>query len=262
MFYDGRCQWSASESFLSHIPYLLPFFLASSRLGCLWTQTSAPFALNQTRYLAGQRYSLTTGRTRVQTPLPTPSEIRSSSSGHNSRKLNDESYDGNYWQQVEHYPDLGLVVKYGRRTTVAEGQALWMIRQYCLDVPVPEVYGWIQDGEETFIYLSYINGVTLCSRLHELTDEEIDQVAGELATMIRSWRRLRLPEGDVFVGKTISELRTETTNPYRCRCPRSRAYPRSTLVECERRTSFICISVCEGIQRRLSVSGQWTSSLS
>lgn len=159
------------------------------------------------------------GNWQHQIPLPTPYEIRSSSSGHNSRKLSDGSYNGNYWQQVEHYPDLGLIVKYGRRTTVAEGQTLRMISQYCPDVPVPEVYGWIQDGEETFIYLSYINGVTLCSRLHELTDEEIDQVAGELATMVRSWRRLRLPEGDTFVGKAISELRNDITNLYRFRCP-------------------------------------------
>ncbi|KAJ3545500.1 hypothetical protein NMY22_g2407 [Coprinellus aureogranulatus] len=135
-----------------------------------------------------------------KTPLPRPSEVESGSFEAHSYLLKDGHYNGRFSQRVRYYPDLGLVVKYGRRTTIAEGQALWMIRKYCPEVPVPDVYGWIKEGEETFIYLSYIEGVTLQSRLQEFSDDELDQVVRDLKTFANSWRRLRLPEGEEFIG--------------------------------------------------------------
>jgi hypothetical protein len=42
---------------------------------------------------------------------------------------------------------LNLLVKYGKEITIAEGQCLWAIRRLLpYQVPVPEVYGWCQEG--------------------------------------------------------------------------------------------------------------------
>jgi len=132
-------------------------------------------------------------------PLPTPAQIRSSTFDSTFQILHHRGH-GAYAQRVLYIPDLGLVIKHGPHTTIAEGQTLWALRKYCPQVRVPTVYGWFQDGDETFIYLSYIDGVSLDSRLKTLSDTELKEVAGQLAPMIASIRHLRQPHQDTFIG--------------------------------------------------------------
>lgn len=56
------------------------------------------------------------------------------------------------------FPHLGLLVKWGRHITIAEGQCLWACRHLLSGiVPVPKIYGWISDKDqgvtEVFIYM-------------------------------------------------------------------------------------------------------------
>ncbi|KAL5589467.1 hypothetical protein FOVSG1_011334 [Fusarium oxysporum f. sp. vasinfectum] len=56
------------------------------------------------------------------------------------------------------FESLGLVVKFGKepRVTVAEGQCLWWLRRHVPSVPVPEMYGWTEDGGEVFLYMQLV----------------------------------------------------------------------------------------------------------
>lgn len=134
-------------------------------------------------------------------PLPSPSQIRSSTYQYTPRILS-SSHRGYFYQTVCHYEELGLIVKYGKRTTVAEGQALWLIHKYSPAASryIPTVYGWITEGEEVFIYLSYIPGDTLDSRMSGLGKHDLDRIAQQLQSIVLSWRTLRLPVDDVFIG--------------------------------------------------------------
>jgi hypothetical protein len=60
---------------------------------------------------------------------------------------------------------LGLVVKYGANVTVVEAQTQMMIcEQLQGQVPVPEVFGWTEDGDQVFIFMSLIEDETLQER--------------------------------------------------------------------------------------------------
>ena len=68
---------------------------------------------------------------------------------------------------------MQLIVKFGFEVSIAEGQCLWALRRLLRDhVPVPEVYGWRQDGEQVFIYMELVAGVTLEERWESLSSEE------------------------------------------------------------------------------------------
>ncbi|KAF5385049.1 hypothetical protein D9615_001001 [Tricholomella constricta] len=114
-------------------------------------------------------------------PLPTPAQIRSSAFDSTFQILHQREH-GSYAQRILHIPDLNLVIKHGPRTTIAEGQTLWV------------------DRDDTFIYLSYIDGVSLDSRLNTLSDTELEHIAVQVAPMIASIRRLRQPLQDTFIG--------------------------------------------------------------
>jgi hypothetical protein len=131
-------------------------------------------------------------------PLPTPTQVRSHSTG-----LAETILSRPCEEKIYYYEELGLVVKHGGRTTVAEGQTLWLIRKHCPDIShlVAEVYGWTTDQDEIFIYLSYIPGDTLESRMQDLSKHELDLVAQQLYSITSSWRKLRLPPDDIFIGK-------------------------------------------------------------
>ncbi|KAG6809558.1 hypothetical protein H0H92_015816 [Tricholoma furcatifolium] len=131
-------------------------------------------------------------------PLPTPAQIRASTFDSTFKVLCDRV--GAHGQRILHFPDLSLVIKHGRRTTIAEGQTLWALAKFCPTVRAPTVYGWCQDGNETFIYLSYIDGVSLDSRLDALSDTELKAIVLQVAPMITSIRRLRQPPQTTLIG--------------------------------------------------------------
>ncbi|KAF5319236.1 hypothetical protein D9619_008701 [Psilocybe cf. subviscida] len=128
--------------------------------------------------------------------LPTPAQIRASAFDSPVMTL----YASPNCQRILHFPELGLIIKHGERTTIAEGQTLWALSKFCPEVRTPTVYGWCKDDDEVFIYMSYIDGVTLDSRLEALGENELMDVAQQLAQMLASIRRLRQPPENTFIG--------------------------------------------------------------
>ncbi|KAI1991107.1 hypothetical protein LOZ51_004639 [Ophidiomyces ophidiicola] len=56
-------------------------------------------------------------------------------------------------------PSLGLFVKYGADVTIVEAQTQMMVREKLQgQVPVPEVFGWAENGGQRFIYMSLVEG--------------------------------------------------------------------------------------------------------
>jgi hypothetical protein len=106
------------------------------------------------------------------------------------------------------FPAMNLIVKFGRYVTIAEGQCLTMIKSRLQDtVPAPEVYGWCKDGEDIFIYMQLIPGVTLKERWESLIAEEKNKISEELRVMIHHLRQLVQTPQERIVGKLFFSKR-------------------------------------------------------
>ncbi|KZW00261.1 hypothetical protein EXIGLDRAFT_604553 [Exidia glandulosa HHB12029] len=90
------------------------------------------------------------------------------------------------------FPTLGLVVKYGRDTSIAEAQ--------CISVPVPEVYGWCIDDGEVFVYMELVSGTPLDELWPSLRGEEHISVCHQLRDALKALRRLEQDPADAHVG--------------------------------------------------------------
>lgn len=121
--------------------------------------------------------------------LPTPAEVRALSVGD---KLKPPPVI------FEH---LDLLVKFGPRVTVAEGQCLWIIKRILRDVvPVPEVYGWKVDGSEVFVYMQYSRGQRLKDRWESLSITEKTEICNQLGDIMRALRQVSQSPRDQFIG--------------------------------------------------------------
>ena len=135
------------------------------------------------------------------TPLPSPAEVRQAANGPNHIKGSVGR------QQVICFPNLQLIVKYGdtKRTTVSEGQNLWLL-SFLPDMRVPKVYGWCVDGDQMFLYMERIEGVTVEERWPSLSASEKLAVAKQLDSMISSMRRLKQAPGNRYIGQFPSHV--------------------------------------------------------
>lgn len=100
--------------------------------------------------------------------LPTPTEVKevASHSENPSAKLVTRP-------PPVTFPNLGLLVKYETEITLAGGQCLLFIRNTLSEaVPVPEVYGWCEDGDKVFIYMELVDGMTLEKSWDTMTEGE------------------------------------------------------------------------------------------
>ena len=134
---------------------------------------------------------------RTNAQLPTPAKVRLDAA---------QKKDGSRRSQSRpppvFYQDLNLLVKYGSEITLAEGQCLWFIRRYLSrDVPVPEIYGWRRDGDQTFLYMELIQGDTLEYRWDSLHENEKTGICAQLRRMTTAWRGLRQDSFPEFIGK-------------------------------------------------------------
>jgi hypothetical protein len=102
------------------------------------------------------------------------------------------------------FPSLNLIVKYGLTITIAEGQCLWAIRRFCPTVPVPEVYGWYQEGGEAFLYMQIVDGVTLQQGWPDLDVEEKYEICTQLRCIIDDLRELRQDPAAPFIGESYA----------------------------------------------------------
>src|SRR3954454_12793220 len=92
---------------------------------------------------------------------------------------------------------MKLAVKYGSALLIADGQCLWAIRTtLCQHVPVPEVYGSCQNGNEIFIYMELVEGRTLEDIGDILTHTDRALIYHQLHHNVTSLRSLRQASGN------------------------------------------------------------------
>ncbi|OQD71271.1 hypothetical protein PENPOL_c001G03919 [Penicillium polonicum] len=128
--------------------------------------------------------------------LPTPAEVRAI----NEESGNIRGTSFNRPPPVE-FPSLGLIIKYGADTTVTEAETQNMVyNQLKGKVPVPEVFGWTEDGGQVFIYMSLIAGEPLEERWGALNDNEREAICKELNGMVKAWRSFEQPDQVLYVG--------------------------------------------------------------
>lgn len=85
--------------------------------------------------------------------------------------------------------------------TTNEAQCLWLIKKELGDdIPVPEVYGWRIDGDDVFIYMELIHGVTLKSRWNSMSRADKETVCGDLSRIMTSLRAVDQAPSESFVG--------------------------------------------------------------
>jgi hypothetical protein len=102
------------------------------------------------------------------------------------------------------FDSLNIVVKYGEDITASEAHCLRALRRLLPDeVPVPEVYGWCEDGGEVFIYMELITGVTLESQWESLSHQVKKEVCKQLRTIVKGLRKLHQDPSDRFLGKLL-----------------------------------------------------------
>ncbi|KAJ5289505.1 uncharacterized protein N7443_009758 [Penicillium atrosanguineum] len=128
--------------------------------------------------------------------LPNPAEVRSINEG--SGNIRGTRF---YRPPPVKFPLLGLIVKSGADTTVTEAETQNMgYKQLKGKVPVPEVFGWTENGGQVFIYMSLIRGEPLEQRWGALNDEERNAVCKELNDMAKAWISLEKPDQTLYVG--------------------------------------------------------------
>jgi hypothetical protein len=133
-----------------------------------------------------------------QPKLPTPSEVLA-----RPNYVQHPRAKGMKLRQPAVFKELGLVVKHSENSnaTIGEGQCLWAVRHFLPEVPVPEVYGWTQENGVTFLYMEYIDGITLHDRWDTLSAIEKDGVCEQLKTMVTKMSHLRQAPDDQFIGR-------------------------------------------------------------
>jgi hypothetical protein len=123
------------------------------------------------------------------------------------------------------FDDLNLLVKFGLKESIAEGQCLYTVRLVLgPSVPVPEVYAWRNEGEESFIFMELLDGLTLEARWADLSTEERDSVAQELRGILHTLREAKQHSGYQFVGMSYqlssASIPTNSTSlGHVCRTP-------------------------------------------
>ncbi|KAK2737105.1 hypothetical protein FQN57_000444 [Myotisia sp. PD_48] len=67
-------------------------------------------------------------------------------------------------------------------------------------VPIPEVYGWAEDGGQGFLYMSLIEGDTLEERWTDMSEEERQAVCNDIRPLVQAWRGLKQDKDASYIG--------------------------------------------------------------
>ncbi|WPH03147.1 phosphotransferase family protein [Acrodontium crateriforme] len=133
--------------------------------------------------------------------LPSPSEIRALNS-----KSGDARAEDFYRPPPVRIPSLGLLVKYGADVTIREATAQEMVREKLGGrVPVPEVFGWIKDEGQVFIYMQLVQGDTLQARWQNLKEAGRRSVCTQLRCMVDSLRTLPQDDHEYYIGSPCGQ---------------------------------------------------------
>lgn len=114
--------------------------------------------------------------------------------------------------------DLGIVVKFwprpgqssetggvlARFTSLSEAQSLYAVRRFLgKRVPVPEVYAFVHDGDQSFLYMELVKGVTIRECWVNLSDETKMDVFAQLKPMMHALRELEQEPFNPFIGMCV-----------------------------------------------------------
>lgn len=109
---------------------------------------------------------------------------------------------------VVKYAHLNLAVKFGDASylRIEEAQTMRALRQLFVhgEVPVPEVFGWRRHGDQNFIYMSLITGLTLREAWPLLDDNDKGSICDDLSRIIKSLRTLT--PSHPFIGTFAQSL--------------------------------------------------------
>ncbi|KAH8649244.1 phosphotransferase enzyme family protein [Xylariales sp. PMI_506] len=76
-----------------------------------------------------------------------------------------------------------------------------MVRKYLHDVvPSPEVFEWVEDGNQRFIYMALIDQQTLGIRWPQLNEHEKQKMCKELKQMVDAWRTVACDAYDNYIA--------------------------------------------------------------
>ncbi|OJJ66773.1 hypothetical protein ASPBRDRAFT_79060 [Aspergillus brasiliensis CBS 101740] len=82
---------------------------------------------------------------------------------------------------------------------LSEAQCLYAIRQFLEDdIPVPEVYGWLTEGNIKYIYMEYVNGTSLEQAWPTMAHEDKASICRDLRGIFQSLRQVELDPEDPF----------------------------------------------------------------
>ena len=142
--------------------------------------------------------------------LPSPEEVRSQARarylagthwGWKTRRVN-AGYNSHPAPAVFEFEKILLFVKWGSDVRISEAQALYAIRNKCGEsVPVPEIYGWRQDGDEMFLYMEAVRGKTLEEAWPTLIEDDRLHICSELRTIFYNLHYIKQDPSDRFIGK-------------------------------------------------------------
>jgi hypothetical protein len=99
------------------------------------------------------------------------------------------------------FDNLNLLVKFSHKESIAEGQCLHTVRRaFGPFGPVPEVCAWRKEGEETFIFMELLDGLSFEARWASLSAEEWNNVAQEIRGILHTRRKAKQGSDFQFVG--------------------------------------------------------------
>jgi hypothetical protein len=137
--------------------------------------------------------------------LPTPDQVRA------------RGADPTHFRPITRFEELDLFVKYGRDITVSEALCLRAVKQLFPNdrVPVPEVYGWIVDGQDVFLYMQLVRGPTLQDRWGSMSYDDKQSVCSHLRLVLQTLRTTKQDPSMKFVGQSVSIPRLSMSLTFR-----------------------------------------------
>ncbi|OAL69831.1 hypothetical protein A7D00_5870 [Trichophyton violaceum] len=110
------------------------------------------------------------------------------------------------------FDHLGLLVKFGKRITIAEAQCMWAMKELFGDkVPVPELFGWRVRNGIVFIYMQLVRGDTLADRWDDMPEKDKISICHDLHGIITSLRELQY---DDTCGPFIGSINRRNVRDY------------------------------------------------
>ncbi|CAG7919695.1 unnamed protein product [Penicillium olsonii] len=91
-----------------------------------------------------------------------------------------------------------IVVKYGGRVSIPEGQALVYLERHVPDVPAPRLYAMYHDSDQLFLIMQRIPGVPLSSIWSSLAQSEKDDIITKLQLVFDAMRKAECPWPDLY----------------------------------------------------------------